>query len=173
MTIASILVSQPKPPGMVASDDSVKHAAQLMTRERVVAVMVSNDGVRLIGMISEPDIIRAVAERGAGIMEGPVAGVMRREIAACNPGDRVAAVLAAMHARKARHMPVVVDGAIVGLVSARELVARTLEQNPRAAELAVVRRFAGAEPAAEPASRPAGVPPGGAMPDSFLRSISW
>jgi CBS domain-containing protein len=76
----------------------------------------------LAGILSERDIVRAVARDGAAAMDAPVSSVMTAKVVTAAPSDRIDAALARMTDRRIRHLPVIQDGALVGFVSIGDLV---------------------------------------------------
>ena len=97
-------------------------AAKLLAAHRIGAVVIRGAGGRLAGILSERDIVRALAEYGAGALTLPVAQVMTREVETCSEDDTVAAIMERMTAGKFRHLPVTSDGKLVGLISIGDVV---------------------------------------------------
>lgn len=97
-------------------------AAKLLAAHRIGAVVIRGAGGRLAGILSERDIVRALAEHGAGALALPVAKVMTREVETCGEDDSVAAIMERMTAGKFRHLPVTSDGRLVGLISIGDVV---------------------------------------------------
>jgi CBS domain-containing protein len=97
-------------------------AARLLAAHRIGAVVIRGAGGRLAGILSERDIVRALAESGAAALGEPVGQVMTREVVICGPNDSVASLMERMTAGKFRHMPVVENDRLVGLVSIGDVV---------------------------------------------------
>lgn len=97
-------------------------AARLLAAHRIGAVVIRGAGGRLAGILSERDIVRALAESGAAALGEPVGQVMTREVATCGPNDSIASLMERMTARKFRHIPVVENDQLVGLVSIGDVV---------------------------------------------------
>ena len=102
-------------------------AARMLTAHRIGALVIRGAGDRLAGIISERDIIRALAEYGAAALSQPVGQVMTREVETCNPDDDVASLMERMTAGKFRHMPVIERGRLIGLVSIGDVVKQRVE----------------------------------------------
>ena len=83
-------------------------------------VVVENDQV--VGIVSERDVVRQLHERGAELLNATVAEIMTRSVFTCLPTDSVDSLAATMTERRIRHMPVVVDGSLVGIVSIGDVV---------------------------------------------------
>lgn len=109
-------------------------AAKLMSTRRIGAVVIRGVSGRLLGILSERDIVRAVADHGAAALAFPVAQVMTRNVMTCGENDTVAALMEQMTAGKFRHIPVVSDGRLVGLVSIGDVVKQRVEEFERESE---------------------------------------
>lgn len=96
--------------------------AQILASKRIGLVVVSSPGGRLLGVISERDIVRFVAEDIGRLATGSAAEMMSSKVITCTPADDVRKVMSTMHERGFRHMPVVQHGHIRGLVSSRDLL---------------------------------------------------
>ena len=103
-------------------------AAKLLSKHRIGSVVILGAGERLVGILSERDIVRAVSEQGAGALALPVGQVMTRDVATCGEDDTVASIMERMTAGKFRHMPVVANGRLVGLISIGDVVKLRVEE---------------------------------------------
>ena len=92
-------------------------AAKLLSAHRIGAVLIRGAGGRLSGILSERDIVRALSEHGADALALPVAQVMTRDVATCGEDDTVASIMERMTTGKFRHLPVVAQGRLTGLIS--------------------------------------------------------
>jgi CBS domain-containing protein len=106
-------------------------AAKLLAAHRIGALLIRGAGGRLAGILSERDIVRALAEHGAGALALPVARVMTREVETCSEEETVAAIMERMTAGKFRHMPVMSDGKLAGLISIGDVVKERVEEIER------------------------------------------
>jgi len=97
-------------------------AAKLLAECRIGAVVIRGAGGHLAGILSERDIVRAIAEHGAAALSLPVSQVMTREVETCRPEDSIADLMERMTAGKFRHMPVMSEGKLAGLVSIGDVV---------------------------------------------------
>jgi CBS domain-containing protein len=100
---------------------TVRTAAQRMSERNIGAVAVVDDGT-LAGVFSERDIMTRVVARGLNPDDTSVDAVMTREIVVADPGENVDSALAKMHSIGSRHLPVVHDGKLVGMISIRDLL---------------------------------------------------
>lgn len=112
---------------------SVQEAAEMLAARRIGAVVVSRDGSRAEGILSERDIVMALGRRGAGCMASPVSDFMTADLMTCAPDDTSDAVLERMTEGRFRHLPVVAEGRMAGLISIGDVV------KARLAELAMER----------------------------------
>ena len=91
-------------------------------------MVVSDDGVTVVGMFSERDIVRELGKRGIGCMSDCVADLMTRNVSTCVQGDTADAVLMKMTEGRFRHLPVLDDGKLVGLISIGDVVNARLSE---------------------------------------------
>lgn len=97
-------------------------AAHDLTERRVGALVVTSEAGEIVGVLSERDIVRELARRGASALTDPVSAVMTRDVVVARPDETVDDGLARMTDRRVRHLPVVEDGKLVGIVSIGDLV---------------------------------------------------
>lgn len=112
----------------IGPDATLLEAAQLLHRHRIGAVVVSGQAGAIDGILSERDVVRAVAETGADALRDPVRSVMSAEVVRCAPTDTIDQLMSAMTQRRIRHLPVVDGGALVGIVSIGDVVKRRLAE---------------------------------------------
>jgi len=135
MDIESILAGKGRVVRTIRPDVSVAEAARRMRHEAVGALVVSDDGARIRGIISERGIMHAIADRGVAVMSERVDKVMTREVFTCIPADPVSAIMAMMTERRIRHIPVVDDrGRLCGIVSIGDVVKNRLDEIQEEAE---------------------------------------
>jgi CBS domain-containing protein len=103
-------------------------AAKLLSTRRIGAVVIRGVGGRLAGILSERDIVRALSEHGAGALALPVGQVMTRDVATCGEDDTVASIMERMTTGKFRHMPVIANGRLAGLISIGDVVKQRVEE---------------------------------------------
>lgn len=104
-------------------DTSLRDVIALLDEARIGAVVVSADGHRLDGILSERDVVRAIARHGAGALDRPAREVMTTgELYTCGPDDTVESLMSTMTERRVRHIPVLVGGEIGGVVSIGDVV---------------------------------------------------
>jgi CBS domain-containing protein len=111
------------PPGT-----TVAKAAETLSSRRIGAVVVSKDGRRAEGILSERDIVRELGKRGSGCLQDTVDVLMTRKLVTCAPGDQADEVLGKMTEGRFRHMPVVEGDEMVGLISIGDVVKARLAE---------------------------------------------
>jgi CBS domain-containing protein len=109
-------------------------AAKLLAAHRIGALLIRDAGGRLAGILSERDIVRALAEHGATALEIPVGQAMTREVETCAENDPIADLMERMTTGKFRHMPVLRNDALVGLISIGDVVKQRVEEIERETE---------------------------------------
>jgi CBS domain-containing protein len=127
MTVRSILDSKGHQVLSVEPDANLSAAVKILGGKKIGAVLVMSAG-RIEGILSERDVVRVLSERGAAVLEEPVSGVMTRKVVSCRQSDTVAAIMEMMTLGKFRHLPVVEDGKVVGLISIGDIVKRRVQE---------------------------------------------
>ncbi len=127
MTVRSILDSKGHQVLSVEPDAKLAAAVKILGEKKIGAVLVMSQG-RIEGILSERDIVRVLSERGAHVLEEPVNGVMTRKVVSCRQSDTVAGIMEMMTLGKFRHLPVVEDGKVVGLISIGDIVKRRVRE---------------------------------------------
>ena len=129
MDIESILASKGREVLTIPPDATVVEALHLIRERRVSAIVVSEDGTRIAGIISDRGIMDAIADRGVGVLNARVGSVMTKEVFTCARGEPVSAIMALMTKRRIRHIPVVEhDGRLCGIISIGDVVKHRLDE---------------------------------------------
>ncbi len=106
-------------------------AVKLMSERRIGAVVIIDVDRRVAGILSERDIVRALARRGPAVLGETVEAVMTRKVVTCTQDDTVGAIMEQMTAGKFRHLPVVEDGRLAAIISIGDVVKHRLEEVER------------------------------------------
>jgi CBS domain-containing protein len=122
MTVAAILKRKGADVAAVGPDETIADVTRLLAARRIGAVVVMNDGGHLLGILSERDIVRALAEHGPATLHMAASALMTREVITATPRTSVAEAMAAMSGGRFRHLPVVEGGRLAGLVSIGDIV---------------------------------------------------
>lgn len=109
-------------------------AAKLLAKHRIGAVLIKGPGGRVAGILSERDIVRSLAEHGTAALTLPVGQVMTRNVATCSEEESCASLMERMTEGKFRHLPVVSNGRLVGMVSIGDVVKQRVDEVEREAE---------------------------------------
>jgi CBS domain-containing protein len=121
MTVRAILDSKGHQVESVEPGTKLSAAIKLLGERRIGALLVMSKG-RIEGILSERDIVRVLGERGASVLDEPASAVMTRKVVSCRQSDTVAAIMEMMTLGKFRHLPVVEEGLVVGLISIGDIV---------------------------------------------------
>jgi CBS domain-containing protein len=133
MLVSDILKTKGSSVVSLAATVSVRDAANKLAQHGIGAVLVMN-GARVLGILSERDIVRRLAEDGAAALDATIDTVMTRAIVSCTLVDTVDQVMEAMTARRIRHLPVIDGGRIVGIVSIGDVVKSVIDDARHEAE---------------------------------------
>ena len=101
---------------------------KLLAERRIGAVVILGADHRIAGILSERDIVRVLAERGPTVLNDPVGQVMTRDVQTCSEDDTIESLMGRMTTGKFRHMPVVEQGKLVGIVSIGDVVKSRVEE---------------------------------------------
>jgi CBS domain-containing protein len=112
----------------IQPDATVASLVRGLRDERIGAMVVSGDGFSVDAIVSERDVVRGLAASGAGILDRRVAEIMTTPVRTCSPQDPVKAVMETMTAHRIRHLPVVSNGRLVGIVSIGDVVKNRLDE---------------------------------------------
>ena len=112
----------------VPPDTKVRRLLAVLAEHRIGAVVVSADGTSVGGIVSERDIVRAFAKRGAAVMSEPVTDIYTADVHTITPDISLDEVMRMMTERRIRHAPVVVDGTLRGIVSIGDVVKNRIDE---------------------------------------------
>ncbi|MEU1426437.1 CBS domain-containing protein [Nocardia sp. NPDC005746] len=106
----------------IAPDATVRELLRILAAHNVGAVIVSPDGTAMAGIVSERDIVRRLYRDGAPLLDSPVSTIMTAALHTCSPDDNVETLNAIMTEHRIRHLPVLEDGQMIGIVSIGDVV---------------------------------------------------
>ena len=121
MTVRAILDTKGHQVQSVEPDAKLSAAIKILSERRIGAVLVLSQG-RIEGILSERDVVRVLGERGAAVLDEPVSATMTRKVVSCREKDTVSDIMETMTRGKFRHLPVVEDDRVVGLISIGDVV---------------------------------------------------
>jgi CBS domain-containing protein len=133
MTVRAILDTKGHQVESIQPGSKLSAAVKVLGEKRIGAVLVTNLG-RIEGILSERDIVRVLSERGADALNEPVSNVMTRKVVSCRQSDTVGGIMEMMTLGKFRHLPVVEDGKVVGLISIGDVVKWRVQEYEREQE---------------------------------------
>ena len=128
MTVKAILARKGNNVVTIEPSATLAQAAKLLAERRIGAVLVLGIEGRVAGILSERDIVRVLAERGAAVLNERVEQVMTRKVFTCSESDTVARLMEQMTGGKFRHVPVVEQGRLIGIISIGDVVNHRLHE---------------------------------------------
>jgi CBS domain-containing protein len=131
MTVSIILAAKGREVVTTEPNATMKSAVALLAEKRIGAVLVLGADHRLVGILSERDIVRALAERGAAALDEPVSRAMTRKVSTCTESETIPSLMERMTEGKFRHLPVVDQNRLVGMISIGDVVKHRLEDMER------------------------------------------
>jgi len=133
MDVASLLRAKGSSVATAPPEATIADIAARLKQEKIGALIVSDDGVKVLGIISERDIVRGLADHGLDLLDKRVDELMTAEVFTCTPNDTTADLMAVMTARRIRHIPVTEDGGLCGIISIGDVVKDRLDEIEREA----------------------------------------
>ncbi len=128
MKISSILTGKGDFVATVPPESSVTELLALLAEHMIGAAVVCDEQGRVVGIVSERDVARAAHRRGAAVLDLPVSQIMTEIVVTCEPEATSAELMAMMTEKRIRHIPVIVEGEMVGIVSIGDVVKSRLAE---------------------------------------------
>lgn len=128
MTVSIILAAKGREVVSVEPNTELSSVVALLAEKRIGAVVVLGVDRRIVGILSERDIVRALAEHGARALDMPVSQIMTRKVSTCTEGETIPSIMERMTEGKFRHVPVVDQGRLAGIISIGDVVKHRLQQ---------------------------------------------
>lgn len=136
MNVEGILKTKGAGVVTIEQGQQVNHVAKVLTEKRIGAVVVVDETNRVCGVLSERDIVRALASEGSAALHQSVSVFMTSDVITCGPRDSMDQLMSLMTGRRVRHLPVLDDGKLVGIISIGDVVKwRIAETESEAASL--------------------------------------
>lgn len=107
---------------------SVGDLLATLAEHNIGAAVVTGDGRSVDGIVSERDVVRALAGRGADLLAAPVSDIMTADVHTCGPDDEIHALAKTMTDNRFRHLPVLIDGALAGIVTIGDIVKHRIDE---------------------------------------------
>ena len=122
MTVERILRSKGRDVVTIGTDATIANVVDSLQTRHIGALVVSEDGTTILGVIAERDVVRGLKQHGAGALDLLVGALMVSDVVTCAPDDRIAGIMAIMTERRVRHLPVLDDGRLAGMISIGDVV---------------------------------------------------
>jgi len=135
MQVAAILKRKGDSVVSIDPGQSVRSAAALLTEHRIGAVLIQAPDGAIRGILSERDIVRGIALEGDRVLDLPVEALMIRDVLTCHPGNTVAELMRIMTDRRIRHLPVLEEGRLVGMISIGDVVKERVDEAEQEVEM--------------------------------------
>jgi CBS domain-containing protein len=131
MTVSIILAGKGREVVTIEPHSTVAAAIDLLAQKRIGAVLILGADRRISGILTERDIVRVLAERGAAALADPVGAAMTRKVFTCTENETIASIMERMTEGKFRHVPVIDQGRLAGIVSIGDVVKHRLQEMER------------------------------------------
>jgi CBS domain-containing protein len=128
MKVREILVSKGSEVATIRPDSTISMAASLLKLKKIGALVVSEDGTDVAGILSERDIVRGLVDSGRDLMDTPVSDLMTRTVKTCHLGSDLNEIMVEMTRSRIRHLPVVDEGQLRGIISIGDVVKNRLDE---------------------------------------------
>jgi len=128
MTVNDILSEKGNQVLTIEPAATLATAVQMLAQRRIGALVVTGADHRIVGIISERDIVRVLGEKGTAVLGAPIAEVMTRKVVTCGRNETIAEIMERMTGGKFRHVPVIEHGRLVGIVSIGDVVKARLSE---------------------------------------------
>jgi len=128
MTVKAILDTKGGSVITIEPTASLEQAAKILAERRIGALVVTGPEQRVVGIVSERDIVAMLAARGCHALDVPLTAVMTRKVTTCSPADTISTIMERMTEGKFRHVPVVEQGRLTGIISIGDVVKHRLQQ---------------------------------------------
>ena len=121
------------------SDATVATAINILKQKKIGALVISDDGNRIQGILSERDVVRALVDHGGDLLKMPVSALMTRAVKTCSLDANIHDVMSEMTNSRIRHLPVLDDGKLCGVISIGDVVKNRLDELE--AETTILREY--------------------------------
>ena len=122
MNVKTIIGNKGRDVVTARETDKISEVASSLRANKIGALIISNDGVHIDGIVSERDIVHGLVEHGASLLDRAIGDVMTRDVFTCSPDDSVDDLMAKMSGRRIRHLPCVEDDRLCGMISIGDVV---------------------------------------------------
>ncbi|MCC2110831.1 MAG: CBS domain-containing protein [Hyphomicrobiales bacterium] len=134
MNVAAILADKGHEIFTATPEQTLDEICRFLAEKRIGAALITDPQEKLVGIVTERDIVRAIARKGGAVLKSRVAAYMTQKVVTCTESDSINEIMERMTAGNFRHMPVVENGRIIGVISNRDVVRRRIRDIEREAE---------------------------------------
>jgi CBS domain-containing protein len=134
MTVAAMLAQKGRQVTTTPATKTIADAVEILAKRRIGALVVVEDRDRIVGIVSERDVVRAIAKGGCDALSDKVSDIMTREVMTCTESETINDVMGRMTAGRFRHLPVATNGRLTGIISIGDVVKARIEQVEHEAE---------------------------------------
>ncbi|MEW7006842.1 MULTISPECIES: CBS domain-containing protein [unclassified Lentilitoribacter] len=134
MTVKHILDDKGYDVSSISGDETIIEAADFLAGNKIGAVVVSSSEKEIAGILSERDIVRAVSQHGKEVLDRPLSTIMTKNVRTCDSGYSIMKVMELMTEGGFRHLPIVDDGKLLGIISIRDVIKYRMQEVEREAE---------------------------------------
>lgn len=134
MTVAHILKQKGSTVYSVKPDENIQAIVDTLSRYRIGAVLVTDGQGNLAGIVSERDVVRAMAGDAAAVLRKTAGDIMTAKVHTCTPADSEAELMGLMTEHRIRHLPVIANGTLAGMISIGDVVKHRMDMMEREAE---------------------------------------
>jgi CBS domain-containing protein len=131
MTVSIVLAGKGRDVVTIEPNVTLAAAVELLAEKRIGAVVIVGADRRIVGILSERDIVRALAEQGRKALDEPVSAAMTRKVSTCHERETISSIMERMTLGKFRHVPVVDQGRLAGIISIGDVVKHRLSEVER------------------------------------------
>ncbi|MEW6255121.1 MAG: CBS domain-containing protein [Pseudomonadota bacterium] len=131
MTVRLLLQKKSASLVTISPDATLTQAVSSLAEHRIGAIVAVSSDRRLEGILSERDVVRILAEKGTEVLSSPVSSVMTRAVVTCAPDDAISVIMERMTRGRFRHVPVVENGRLTGIISIGDVVKHRVEEMER------------------------------------------
>ena len=129
MTVTSILKEKGNKVLTTPAGTSAADVAKLLDEHRIGAVVITGSSGEVVGILSERDIVSAIARKGPEILNAPAEEIMTRKVLTCQPSDSIYEIMNVMTENRVRHLPVLVEGRLEGIISIGDVVKQRIAES--------------------------------------------
>ncbi len=134
MTVATILAGKGGDVITATPSTTLEQLSNILAEHRIGAIVILESDKTVCGIASERDVVRQIAKQGASALNAPISVCMTKKVISCTPDSTINDVMGIMSSNKFRHLPVITNGKLEGIISIGDVVKKKIEQSEREAE---------------------------------------